>query len=688
MTRSFRSAGLAFALALGVSACGGKELAPSGLTYQVTTAVYTAGTAITPNEPRASGGPAKWYGISPALPAGLTLSETSGVISGTPTALSPATLYLVTASNGGGSATTSLLMTVNRPAAPVIVTQPITQVVALDQTATFSVAATGSGALTYQWFVDDVAVPGATGTTITSAPMTALVDNLKYTVEVSDRWGSTTTSAYAKLRLEGFVATGLMQAARQNHGATRLGSGKVLVTGGDGASAAPLTSAELYDPALGTFAFTGDMLAARQSHTSVLLGTGKVLLIGGQGGVGGGTALSTTELYDPVAGSFSASGPMSTPRFFHTSTVLQNGQVLVTGGLFQSTGGAPPVETAEVYAPSTGTFTATGPMNHARYRHTATLLASGQVLITGGYGLGFALGSAELYDPAFGTFTVISAPMNAARYSHTATRLADDTVLLAGGQGAGTLASAELFNPADSTFQTTGTLNFARAGQTATLLPSGRVLLAGPAGPSCSPARSSTTRWGPSRSPPCRWSLPAGTTPPPCSTPARCWSWAAGRWATSAWTSRSSSPGLRRAEKRPREARARPGGPGNPPPDRRGDLPHRPARRDRLDAQLHRPPPSRAAPGDARTRRHQRRRAGPAGRATAPAWRGGGDRPDAAAHAGQSGEALRRDPGAAGAAAHRCVRAAERSRGGSAGAAGASTRSAASGPAAAGRSIG
>ncbi len=477
MTRILRSAALA--LAFVVSACSGNDPAPVGLTYATTTALYTAGTAITPNRPSVGGGAVSAYSVWPALPAGLIISRTSGVISGTPTVVAPASDFTVTGTNSGGSASVVLSIAVAQPDAPVIVTQPATQVVALDAVVTFSVEATGAGPLTYQWQLNGVAIAGATGASYATAPVTAADDNSVYRVVVEDGWGGSVTSDIAKLRLEGFAPTGPLMAARQNQTATRLGNGQVLVTGGDGLSAAPLTSAELYDPAAGAFSDTGAMLAARQSHTADLLQGGKVLLIGGQGGPGGGTVLNTTELYDPTSGTFAFSGLLTSPRLFHASTVLQTGKVLVTGGLFQSTGGAPPLATAELYDPATGTFTATGAMHQARYWHAATLLGDGQVLITGGYGLtGAAVDTAELFNPATGTFTAIGL-MNAARYSHTATLLGDGTVLVAGGYGAGALASADLFDPVTTTFQTTGPLNAARYAHTATLLPSGRVLLAG-----------------------------------------------------------------------------------------------------------------------------------------------------------------------------------------------------------------
>src|ERR1700722_15272065 len=91
---------------------------------------------------------------------------------------------------------------------------------------------------------------------------------------------------------------------------------------------------------------------------------------------------------------------------------------------------------ATLSAQTIGTFMATGSMTTTREMHTSTLLADGRVLLTGGYSQEFlpstTTNSAELYSPVHGTFAS-TGTMGTARYGHTATRLADGTVLIAGG---------------------------------------------------------------------------------------------------------------------------------------------------------------------------------------------------------------------------------------------------------------
>jgi hypothetical protein len=274
-----------------------------------------------------------------------------------------------------------------------------------------------------------------------------------------------------------WTAVDSMGTERVGHTATLLSSGKVLVAGGYNGSLdneGEIASAELYDPVTGTWSATGSLATARFGHTATLLTSGRVLVAGGSSQVGPGP-FASAELYDPVTGTWSATGSLATAHVYHSATLLPSGRVLVAGGFGDS---SVYLASAELYDPGTGTWSATGSLAAARERHTATLLPSGRVLVTGG-GLFQLLASAELYDPVTGTWSATGS-LATARFGHTATLLSSGRVLVTGGySGSAYLASAELYDPDTGTWSATGSLATARIGHTATLLSSGRVLVAG-----------------------------------------------------------------------------------------------------------------------------------------------------------------------------------------------------------------
>lgn len=137
-----------------------------------------------------------------------------------------------------------------------------------------------------------------------------------------------------------FVYTGDLNIPRYGHTATLLPNGKVLVLGGitvDGNSIKRVASAELYDDLTGKFTLVGDMTTPRAFHTATLLPNGKVLIAGGNGD-DFYSYYDSIELYDPITNKSKLIGKMTIPRAFHNATLLNNGQILFTGGYYVSKG--------------------------------------------------------------------------------------------------------------------------------------------------------------------------------------------------------------------------------------------------------------------------------------------------------------------------------------------------------------
>lgn len=297
-----------------------------------------------------------------------------------------------------------------------------------------------------------------------------------------------------------WTAVANMGVARRDHTATLLnpalttGNEVLLIGGGAGPGLNDLSSVELYNPNTHAWSSHQNILSATRSyHTATLLNKtantsangGKELVL-----VVGGSITSTADIYDPANPSLAASAVADiSPRYSHTATLLNNGKVLVAGGFDSSTSTV--LNTAELFGPAAGSaVVATGPLATGRYLHSATLLNDGRVLVVGGIDpAGNPLASAELYYPfasgviAAGTWAPTGS-LATARFGHTATLMPGGKVLVMGGRNAidPNLSSAELYDPA-GTWSGTANLQFGRAVFTDTLLSTGpdtgRVLIVG-----------------------------------------------------------------------------------------------------------------------------------------------------------------------------------------------------------------
>lgn len=229
-----------------------------------------------------------------------------------------------------------------------------------------------------------------------------------------------------------FFRTGTMQNSAILQTATRLNDGRVLLAGGfDGAFFT--TSAQFYKPSTGRFTRAKSLRDPREDADAVLLQDGRVLVMGGDQGNKGKNAviLASVEIFNPSNGYFTEMKPMADARSHFAATVLQDGRVLVIGGLSTTTTGKTRLlNTAEIYNPASGRWSSTGSMTYGRSDFTATLLADGRVLVAGG-----GDNTTEIYYPSTATF-IPGPPMVMARALQTATLLNDTRVLFAGGNEA------------------------------------------------------------------------------------------------------------------------------------------------------------------------------------------------------------------------------------------------------------
>jgi hypothetical protein len=241
-------------------------------------------------------------------------------------------------------------------------------------------------------------------------------------------------------------------------------------------SVAPGPSSSVVSARVPGWSATGGMTEARSGHTATLLSDGKVLVAGGRIGPNDDPSATSAELYDPSSGTWSTTGSMHGPLEDQTATLLQDGTVLVAGG--SGIVGRDASATAELYDPVSGTWTATADMFVAGNGHTATLLSDGKVLVVGG---NYGPQRANLYDPISGTWTATGGTLVTNRFYATATLLSDGRVLVVGGQLALRTrdSSAELYDPSSGLWTATGNLGQVGEEHTATLLPDGRVLVVG-----------------------------------------------------------------------------------------------------------------------------------------------------------------------------------------------------------------
>ena len=235
----------------------------------------------------------------------------------------------------------------------------------------------------------------------------------------------------------------------------------------------------------GTWTLTGQMVNSEQNATATLLQNGKVLVSGGD--LGALTlAINKAQIFDPATNSWTAAPNMKAFRMGHSGTLLPNGKVLIAGGINYVSPNYVVLKSTELYDPGTNTFTAAPPMVNPRQAHTATLLPNGKILVIGGMSayiprLAYLIctATAEIYDPATSTWSSAGS-MSVPRCGHTATLLPNGKILVAGGAYYRTyFNSAEIYDPVTNRWSATGSMFRTRYGHSAALLQNGKVLVTG-----------------------------------------------------------------------------------------------------------------------------------------------------------------------------------------------------------------
>ncbi|MGF6603789.1 hypothetical protein P3T23_008543 [Paraburkholderia sp. GAS448] len=512
-----------------------QRVRPVALRYADGSVVYAVGQPIIPNEPSVRGQVVS-YSVEPALPPGLTLAPRTGVISGTPTSPSVATIYVVKATNSQGSATGRIQIEVtDHVLAPDSLSYPfVSAIYVAHQAIPPNVPVTTGGEIT-QYTINPGLPLG-----LSLDPQTGIISGApvftqpatQYTVTGANSAGNVQTNISIAVQQLVVPPTEppspvgppteppiqVVPPSTVSYTDAVYVVGQPIVpnvptlTGGvptqfavsptlpAGLDLDPVTGAISGAPttpqAATLYTVTASNSAGQTQTTLTLtvtnvgtwtpfdsLNTSRVshtaslrpdgtVLVAG--GFSASGVLNSVEI-STQAGTWSRALAMAAQRFLHTSTTLQDGRALVVGGVG---GNGSTQDSVEIYDTR---WSAAAPTTIAHESHTATLLNNGRVLVVGGNDADhLPRAVAEVYDPTTGTWTQV-ASLNPPRANHTATLLADGRVLVVGGEGSSgrLLASAEVYDPFANTWTALPDMSQPRKGHTASLLPDGSVLVAG-----------------------------------------------------------------------------------------------------------------------------------------------------------------------------------------------------------------
>jgi plastocyanin len=324
-----------------------------------------------------------------------------------------------------------------------------------------------------------------TGTLIVvaiSVDLTSLTSGKQTTTTITASFVTTSTNSAPSVN-DPWTPASPMNVARSFSAVATLKNGSVLVAGGFAGAVAnsSISSAEMYNPNTDTWRMVAPMHVGRAGALAVTLNNGEVLVTGGLGNSG---VLTSCELYTPATNTWTATGSMSHPRFDHQIVLLNDGRVLVVGGGFGGTEN----NVTETYDPTTGTWTTVAPQPIERADMIAVKLPTGNVLVAGGH----TKEAPTLLSEIFNTKTnewIQTGSLNTPQNDAGGVLLNDGNVLIAGGytvyndsdRSIQYLYTSQIFNTTTNTWKMTGDLNIPRgeSGLNIVLLKDGRVLIPG-----------------------------------------------------------------------------------------------------------------------------------------------------------------------------------------------------------------
>ena len=315
-----------------------------------------------------------------------------------------------------------------------------------------------------------------------------------------------------------FVPGPTMTTPRSLHTQTRLNDGRFLIAGGVDAGNNPQATCEVYDPVADAFVAVASMNVPRMGATATLLADGRVFVSGGLEALSTmptqlqaiRDAVDSTEIYDPVADTWTFGPAMSDPRAGHIALQRTDQKIVLCGGISWYPnfffGWLPTVETScDIYDPVTNTMSAGPSMNDARALIEAVEIAPDRWLLAGGmnglsilpFNAGNPTNTAEIYDAATNTWTAVGS-MATARVNQKGWALPNGTFLLAGGGDGSILApvplsSTEVFDPATNSFSPGPSMNLPRAAAGILRMPQGQIFLFG--GADSGQTVTNTTEW-------------------------------------------------------------------------------------------------------------------------------------------------------------------------------------------------